>query len=104
MGQGDLLHYTLDGNANNKQCETSCKHFINHNLLDNYFLNQRRRDYAKSMHMLFDPPAPLSHYFPFCSNVELCLRPLTITCKENRDYTKALVIKGKALTRMQCPS
>ncbi len=29
------------------------------------------------MHLVFDPPAPLWHYFPFSSDVELYLRPLT---------------------------
>ena len=78
MGQGDLLHYNLDGNANNKQWEASCKHFINHNLLDNYFLNQRRRDYAKSMHMLFDPPPPLAITFHFVATLNFVYGPLNI--------------------------
>ena len=58
--------------ANNvKQAEA-----LNTLLLIGIFLNQRRRDCTKSMHAVSDPSAPLGRYFPFCSYVELCLRPL----------------------------
>ncbi len=42
---------------------------LNTLLLIGIFLNQRRRDYTKSMHAVSDPPAPIGCYFPFCSDV-----------------------------------